>query len=144
LRQLMFSAQPLQLSFRNAACAQSSIGAMSSARCRRPNAMKAPVTSPSSIISASEKSVRRFIINASSIVSCAIAIRSAKSSAADSRGACLASSDSFSKSASYSSGSLPEGARLSFQRWQSFSSATRSRTSSFSANGKRPPNFAGR
>ena len=83
-------------------------------------------------------------MNASSIVSCATAIRSAKSSAADSRGDCLASSESFSKSVSYSPGSLPEGARLSFQRWQSFSSATRSRTNSFSANGNRPSNLAGR
>ena len=83
-------------------------------------------------------------MKASSIVSCAIAIRSAKSRAAPSRGDRSVASDSFAKSVSYSPGSPAEGARLSCQRRQAFSSAIRSRTSSFSAKGKRPLNLAGK
>lgn len=83
-------------------------------------------------------------MNGSSIVSRAIAIRSAKLSVAYSRDDRSVAPDSFAKSVSYSPSSLPEGARLSFQRLQSFSSATRSRTNFFSAKGKRPSNFAGK
>jgi hypothetical protein len=106
--------------------------------------MKAPVISPSSTSSASVKSVRIRIMNASSIVVWFAASFSANVSAARSRAVGSVSPLSFGSSSWYSPGALSEGSRAVAQRAHSLSAAIRSRTSSFSAKGSRPPYFVGR
>lgn len=106
--------------------------------------MKAPVISPSSTSSASVKCERNRVMNASSIVVWAAASLSANSSAAHSRSVASARPSSLGSSSPYSPGALSEGSRAAAHRAQSLSAAIRSRTSSFSAKGRRPPYLAGR
>lgn len=106
--------------------------------------MKAPVISPSSTSSASVKCLRMSIMNASSIAVCSVASFSANASAARSRSVGGASPASLGSSSPYSPGALSEGSRAVAQRAHALSVAMRSRTSSFSAKGSRPPYFVGR
>lgn len=120
------------------------MSAIPNARCNRPSMMNAPVTSPSSTTSASLKCRFSPAMTAASIAAWSAARRSANASAALSAAVRVASPASFGSSASYSPGAFSEGSRAVRQRWQPFSSAMRSRTSSLSANGSRPPYFSGR
>lgn len=100
--------------------------------------------SPSSTSSASVKCLRISVMNASSIVVWLVASLSANASAAPSRAVGGVSPESLGSSSPYSPGALSEGSRAVAQRAHSFSAAMRSRTSSFSAKGSRPPCFVGR
>ena len=100
--------------------------------------------SPSSTSSASVKCLRMSIMNASSMVRWSVASFSAKASAARSRSVGGTSPDSLGSSSRYSPGALPEGSRAVAQRAHAFRAAMRSRTSSFSAKGSRPPYLVGR